>query len=269
LSGFAERAYAKLNLALHVRSRGADGYHDIETIFVFCEDGDELTAEPAESLSLTIGGPFGGGLDPDDNLVTRAARRLREAGEVSAGAHLRLTKLLPVASGLAGGSADAAAALRLLDRMWGTKIAQSQLEGIGREIGADVAACLRSTAMRGTGRGDQLEPIDLGLAGAPVLLVNPRVELATGDVFAAWDGLDRGPLDDWRNGRNDLEEAAMRLVPQLRSVAAWLSAQDGVELMRMSGSGATCFAFFGSEQQRDRAAQAVPREWWRLATRLR
>lgn len=269
MSGFAERGYAKLNLALHVRERMPDCYHAIETIFAFCEDGDELAAEPAGSLSLTIEGPFGGGLDPQDNLVTEAARRLHKATGASAGAEIQLNKLLPVAAGLGGGSADAAAALRLLDRMWGLNLGQSHLEAVARDLGADVPACLHSAAMRASGRGDRLEPVELGLSAAPVLLVNPRVELPTGKVFAAWDGVDRGPLDDWRFGRNDLEEAAMTLVPQTRHVAAWLSAQDGVVLVRMSGSGATCFALFDSEQQRDRAAEAVPREWWRLATRLR
>lgn len=265
----AEPAFAKLNLALHVRARSGDGYHSIETVFAFCEDGDELAAEPADSLTLAITGPFSGGLDPSDNLVTRAAERLRQASGTAAGAQIQLTKLLPVASGIGGGSADAAAALRLLHRLWGCRIGDAQLDAIARELGADVPACLRSVAMRGSGRGDQLEPVELGLSGQPVLLVNPRVELATGEVFAAWDGVDRGPLADWRMARNDLEEPAMRLVPQIRSVAAWLSAQEGVELVRMSGSGATCFAFFASDEQRDRAAEAVPREWWRLATRLR
>lgn len=269
MSAPAERAWAKLNLALHVRAVTADGYHEVETVFAFCEDGDELTAEPAQDVSLTIGGPFGGGLIPRDNLVSLAARRLARVSGHDDGAAIHLTKQLPVASGLGGGSADAAATLRLLTRMWGSNIDQPQLEAIARELGADVPACLHSEPMRGTGRGDRLEPVELGLSGQPLLLVNPRVELPTGDVFAAWDGVDRGPLGDWRLGRNDLEEAAMTLVPQIRSVVAWLSAQDGVDMVRMSGSGATCFAFFGSEEHRDRAAEAVPREWWRLATRLR
>ena len=269
MSALAERAYAKLNLALHVRERMPDGYHAIETVFAFCEHGDDLSAERAGSLSLTIAGPFGGGLDPDDNLVTRAATRLRDAAGSAESARIRLAKLLPVASGLGGGSADAAAALRLLNRVWDLKLDPPQLEAIARELGADVPACLHSTAMRASGRGDRLEPVELDVSGQPVLLVNPRVELATAEVFAAWDGVDRGPLDDWRLGRNDLEEPATRLVPQIRSVTAWLSAQEGVELVRMSGSGATCFAFFASDEQRDRASNAVPREWWRLATRLR
>lgn len=269
MSGPSEHAYAKLNLALHVRERCDDGYHRIETVFAFCEDGDELTAEPADTLTLVIDGPFAHGLDSQDNLVLRAADRLRRASGAADGAHIALTKLLPVASGLGGGSADAAAAVRLLSGVWGSTLDRAQLRAIAGELGADVTACLDSASARGTGRGDVLEPVELNLAGQPVLLVNPRVELPTGEVFAAWDGIDRGPLDDWRIGRNDLEQPAISLVPQIRSVIAWLSAQEGVELVRMSGSGATCFAFFNSEQRRDHAAEGVPREWWRLATRLR
>jgi 4-diphosphocytidyl-2-C-methyl-D-erythritol kinase len=107
------------------------------------------------------------------------------------------------------------------------------------------------------------------LSGAPVLLVNPRVQLPTADVFAGWDGVDHGPLEDWREGRNDLEAPAIALAPQVETVLAWLSLQAGHDLARMSGSGATCFALFDSEEQRDRTAHAVPREWWHLATSLR
>lgn len=269
MSGLAERAPAKLNLALHVRGRLDDGYHAIETVFAFCEHGDELTAEPSASLALTIGGPFAGGLEPHSNLVLRAAERMREASGSPAGARIDLTKLLPVAAGLGGGSADAAAAIRLLDRLWGANLGSSRLEAVASELGADVPACLHSKPARGEGRGDRLEPVELGLSGQPVLLVNPRVELATGDVFAAWDGRDRGPLGDWRAGRNDLEKPAARLVPQIHSVLAWLSAQDGADVVRMSGSGPTCFALFDSDERCQRSAEAVPREWWRLATRLR
>ena len=269
MTGSAETAFAKINLALHVRERMADGYHRIETIFAFCEDGDTLTAELDERLSLEIGGPFGAGLDPSDNIILNAAEALRHANDYDSGARIRLDKQLPVASGLGGGSADAAAALRLLNRLWGLGRPPKRLQALGRGIGADVAACVLSGTLRGTGKGDELEPVELGLAGIPVLLVNPRVELSTAEVFARWDGTDRGPLRDWRHGRNDLEQAATALVPQIGSVEAWLSVQPGAQLVRMSGSGATCFALFASEAQRDAAAMAVPREWWRLATRLR
>jgi 4-diphosphocytidyl-2-C-methyl-D-erythritol kinase len=124
--------------------------------------------------------------------------------------------------------------------------------------------------MRGEGAGDILTPIDLSeLSGAPVLLVNPRVALSTAEVFDTWDGVDRGPLGDWREGRNDLEAPAIALVPQIEAVLAWLNTRPGANFVRMSGSGATCFGLFDSEEARDAAADAVPREWWRLPTFLR
>lgn len=269
MNQIAETAFAKINLALHVRERMADGYHRIETIFAFCEDGDELTAELADELTLSIAGPFGAGLDPSDDIVLDAAESLRHANDYDSGARIRLDKRLPIASGLGGGSADAAAALRLLNRLWGLDRPLERLQSLGRGVGADVSACVRSEPLRGTGKGDDLEPIELGLSGAPVLLVNPRVELSTAEVFSGWDGSDRGPLRDWRHGRNDLEQAATALVPQIGAIQAWLSVQPGVELVRMSGSGATCFALFASDAERDASAMAVPREWWRLPTRLR
>lgn len=262
-----EIAPAKLNLALHVRGRRPDGRHDIETIFAFCIDGDRLGAEPADELSLSVTGPFAGELS-GDNLATKATEMLRDAAEVGAGAAMTLDKRLPVASGIGGGSADAAAALRLLTSLW--QIAPKHAEAVAPKLGSDVPACLLSLPMRGEGAGDELTPIDLsGIAGAPVLLVNPRIPLSTAEVFASWDGIDHGPLDDWRLGRNDLQPAAIALVPQIETVLAWLSAQPGVEFVRMSGSGATCFALFDRAETRDRAAEAVPREWWHLATSLR
>jgi 4-diphosphocytidyl-2-C-methyl-D-erythritol kinase len=269
LSELVETAYAKLNLALHVRGKMADGYHRIETLFVFCEDGDELRAEPANDVSLDVAGPFAPELQEKYNLVLDAVAALREASGTADGARLRLIKNLPVSSGVGGGSADAAAALRLLNRLWGLNWPNDRLDPIARELGADVAPCLYSQPMRGEGRGDELVEVDLGLGRHPVLLINPRTTLSTADVFARWDGVDRGPLVNWRDGRNDLEQSATELAPLIQTVLAWLSAQPGVECVRMSGSGATCFALFESERTRDDAAEAVPREWWRLATRLR
>lgn len=275
MSGEVETAYAKINLALHVRERMPDGFHRIETIFAFCEQGDELSIQSDGALSVDVGGPFADQLQSaQPNLVMDAASLLlRKRSETPAGLHegarISLTKNLPVASGIGGGSADAAAALRLLNRHWNLDWPVERLEQIGRELGADVPACVRSETVRGTGRGDLLEPVDLGLSGTPVLLINPRVTLSTAGVFARWDGTDHGPLDDWKHGRNDLEEAATALVPQISAVLAWLSAQSGAQAVRMSGSGPTCFALFESAADRDKAATAVPREWWRLATRLR
>lgn len=271
-----ETAHAKLNLALHVRRRREDGYHDIETLFAFCADGDDLTAAPADDLSLTIDGPFADGLSAGpDNLVLRAAAALRAAMGVRGGAAIRLTKRLPVASGIGGGSADAAAALRLLARLWGVAPDEAALLGLAAGLGADVPACLLSRTCRGEARGDALVPVAAPeLAGMPVLLVNPRVATPTGPVFAAWDRIDRGalahgaPLAVAHAGRNDLQPPATAIMPVIGAVAAWLAAQPGATLARMSGSGATCFALFADARARDAAAAAVPHGWWALPTAL-
>lgn len=262
-----EIAPAKLNLALHVRGKLPDGRHAIETLFAFCTDGDRLSALPSDEISLEVAGPFARDIG-GDNLVLTAARRLAEHAGIATGAALTLDKRLPVASGIGGGSADAAAALRLLTSLWG--IDPRHAEAVAPGLGSDVPACLLSLPARGEGAGDCLTPVSLPeLAGMPVLLVNPRAPLSTAEVFARWDGEDRGPLGDWREGRNDLEGPAIALVPQIGSVLGWLSAQSDAQAVRMSGSGATCFALFGSDEARDSAEQAVPREWWRLATFLR
>ncbi len=275
----AEMAYAKINLALHVRARNADGYHDIETLFAFAADGDRLTATPAETLSLSISGPFGAALAGEgDNLVLRAARSLQAAYGVATGAALALDKRLPIASGIGGGSADAAAALRLLSRLWDLPREDARTTAIAASLGADVPACLISRSCRGTGRGDVLVEIDdPELADMPLLLVNPGVAVPTGPVFAAWDGIDRGALVEGPaiasalSGRNDLEAPARKLAPVIDALVALLRAQPGVRLARMSGSGATCFALFDDIAARDSAdgaiAAAMP-ECWRLKTIL-
>jgi 4-diphosphocytidyl-2-C-methyl-D-erythritol kinase len=263
-----EIAPAKLNLALHVRGNLPDGRHAIETIFAFCADGDRLSAADAKDISLDVTGPFGSDI-AGENLALTAARALAEAADGDAkGAAITLEKNLPVSSGIGGGSADAAAALRLLTSLWG--INPKFAEQVAPSLGSDVPACLLSLPARGDGAGDQLTPVQLpDLGGIPVLLINPRVALATADVFAKWNAEDQGPLSDWRDGFNGLQETAIGLVPQIETVLAWLGTRPGANVTRMSGSGATCFALFDSEEARDLAANSVPREWWRLATSLR
>lgn len=272
-----EAAPAKINLALHVRARQPDGYHRIETLFAFARDGDVLAAEPAEELSLAIEGPFAAALTAGpDNLVLRAAEALRAAAGVGAGARLTLDKRLPIASGIGGGSADAAAALRLLSRLWRV---EADLDAIARRLGADVPACLHGLPVRGDGRGDELRPIDArGLSGLKLLLVNPGVAMPTGPVFAGWDGVDRGPLGDGdplvvaAAGRNDLQPPAVAIAPVIADLVAWLTARPGALLARMSGSGATCFALFADAKDRDAAHRDYARAWpqaWCLTTELR
>jgi 4-diphosphocytidyl-2-C-methyl-D-erythritol kinase len=269
-----ETARAKINLALHVREREPDGYHRIETIFAFAKDGDELRVAPGAEITLALEGPFAGALAGEaDNLVLRAARSLRARYGVTAGAALTLDKRLPVASGIGGGSADAGAALRLLNRWWRLGASEQALLELARPLGADVPACLLSRTVRGDGRGDGLTSAGLGrFAGAALLLVNPGVPVSTAQVFAAWSGVDGGPLPERiEAARNDLEAAAVAAAPAIATVLDRLGAADGAMLVRMSGSGATCFALFEDERRRNEAARRIAREhpaWWQLASRL-
>ena len=276
MPALTEFAPAKLNLALHVRARNPDGYHDLESIFAFVDFGDTLHLTPAGALSLTIDGPFAAALVDDDNLVLRAARALADAAGKPAVGALRLEKRIPVAAGLGGGSADAAAALRLLARSWQLDSPLARLPEIASELGADVPACLHGSLQFGTGRGDQLTPMQRhDLAGTPVLLVNPRVAVATGPVFRGWDGIDRGALDPAAPLavlRNDLAAPAIALAPVIATVIAALEQQPGVTLVRMSGSGATVFALFESDATRNGAVQQLSAQhpdWWLTGTALR
>ena len=261
-----EKAPAKLNLALHVRARRADGYHELETLFAFVEFGDEVKVAAAEADSFTVTGPFAVGLAGEgDNLVTRAAARFAE--RFGGGAHaITLDKHLPVASGIGGGSADAAATLRALGRLHG--VAVEAMFEIAAELGSDVPACLLGRSAIGRSRGERLEPVS-GMPGTPVLLVNPGVAVSTAEVFRRWDGVDRGPLGATPlAGRNDLEAPAREIAPSIGEVLALLAAQPGVTLARMSGSGATCFALFESDAACEAAARAMRPAWWAQPTRL-
>lgn len=272
-----ETGFAKVNLALHVRRRRADGYHEIESLFAFCTDGDVLAGTVREdgALTLRVEGPFAAGLDAGEgNLVLRAARALREGAGCTAGADLVLTKTLPVAAGIGGGSADAAATLRLLTRLWGVRPFDVSLFEIAAGLGADVPACLGSQTVFGSGTGERLTAAEVDVAGLPVLLVNPGVACPTGPVFKAWDGVDRGPLapGDWRGGRNDLEGPAMAMVPEIAAVLAALRHVPGVTFARMSGSGATCFALFETDFARDSAARLLGGAhpaWWIVGSSFR
>jgi 4-diphosphocytidyl-2-C-methyl-D-erythritol kinase len=268
-----EIAHAKVNLALHLRRRRADGYHDLETIFAFTDFGDRLTVAPAPTLDLTVTGEFAAAAGPgDDNLVLRAARALADAGGVMAGAAITLDKRIPVAAGLGGGSADAAAALRALVRLWGLDWPVARLEALAADLGSDVPACVASRTCFGSGRGEALSPWPGDVAGTPVLLVNPRVAVPTGPVFAGWDQVDRGgiaagaPLAALRN---DMTAAACAIAPVIADVLAALAATAPM-LARMSGSGATCLALYADTTALTRAAALLaPHGWWQMATTLR
>jgi len=268
-----EHAPAKINLALHLRRRRPDGYHDLESIFAFTDFGDTLHAAPANTLSLTISGPNAGAVGPEaDNLVLRAGRALAAAAGVVPGAAVSLEKWIPVAAGLGGGSADAAAALRLLNRLWGLDWPLDRLAALAEPLGADVPVCVYSQTRFGTGKGEALSPWPHDPAGTPVLLVNPRVAVATGPVFAGWDQRDRGPIDPalpLPALRNDMTAAAIALQPVIADVLAMLDRAGEATLVRMSGSGATCLALYPDLAARDRAAAALANSgWWLCPTHI-
>jgi 4-diphosphocytidyl-2-C-methyl-D-erythritol kinase len=282
-----EEGRAKVNLTLRVIGRRVDGYHELESVVAFADCADRLTLAPGSELGLTLSGPLAEACGAtSDNLVLKAAHRLgaRVPGLKIGG--FTLDKVLPVAAGIGGGSADAAAALRLLAQLNGIALDDKRLVDVAIEIGADVPVCLTSRACDMTGVGETLLPLSLPIM--PCVLVNPGVPVATRDVFGAL-GLRHGELlvgatdvfratawpelgasvEDWVEAlaaaSNDLEAPAMRIQPVIGEVIAALSATDGAWLARMSGSGATCFAIFENTADAQRAAQKIQLDrpqWW-------
>lgn len=277
-----ETGWAKINLALHIRRRRDDGYHELETIFAFVNQGDDIVSEISDIDRLFIDGEFAAGLDAgDDNLVMQAVYLLRAHGGAGRVPLLatRLTKNLPVAAGIGGGSADAAAMARLVRDHFLPEIGNDQLQRLVAPLGADVASCVASEACIGTGTGADLQPLEaLRLNGTPVLLVNPRQPVSTGPIFRAWDQIDRGALfigQDMRGdllaARNDLQRPASAQCPAISDI---LVALGGLKpwLARMSGSGGTCFALFNAASERDAAARHLAAHhpyWWQISGELR
>lgn len=282
-----EDARAKVNLTLRVVGRRVDGYHDLESVVAFADCADRLSLRPGAELQLATTGPLADACGvTDDNLVLKAARLLGERVPGLKSGAFTLHKILPVAAGIGGGSADAAAALRLLARANGLAGDDARLIEVAKLTGADVPVCLPSHACVMTGVGESLAPLNLPIL--PCVLINPRVAVATKDVFRAL-GLRNGELlvgvtdviqaivwpedgaslEDWVEAfaasSNDLETPAMRIQPVIRDAIAALNATDGAWLARMSGSGATCFAIYENTAEAGRAAEKIRRDhpqWW-------
>jgi 4-diphosphocytidyl-2-C-methyl-D-erythritol kinase len=283
-------AAAKLNLYLHVVGRRADGYHLLDSLVAFADVGDTVRVRPARGLALSVEGPMAGGLAgdaPGDNLVARAARLLAEAVGRAPDAAVTLTKRLPVASGIGGGSADAAATLRALARLWGLAPDDPRLGEVAPRLGADVPVCLGGRAARMGGIGERVEPV-AALPEAGVLLVNPGFPLSTPAVFKArtgpfsapaGEGIFRDPPRDAAGlsralaaCRNDLAPPALALAPAIAEVLAAIGAEPGCLLARLSGSGATCFGLFADRAGAEAAAARISDRdrpgWWVRAGRL-
>ncbi len=278
----SERARAKINLTLHVGKTAGGGLHPLESLVMFAAIGDEITARKSgDGFSLTIDGPFSAGLSAgDDNLVLKAARdRNLLDGLQLKGAQLHLTKNLPIASGIGGGSADAAAAARCLARLHSD--ASSVTDYLMLEIGADVPVCFYSKTCMMGGVGEDITPMD-NAGQLHCILVNPAIEVSTADIFRAYDKAFPKPHEPLRHrsgaimeialaGHNDLEPIACALAPQITDVLKQISAQAGVQLSRMSGSGATCFGIFKTAEQAESARGNIAKNnpnYWVVATLL-
>ncbi len=279
-----ELAPAKLNLALHVGAPRADGYHPLWSIVAFADVGDRLRYTPSDHLHLSVEGPFAGALadeDPNTNLVLRAAQALAaELGHKATG-QLHLHKALPVAAGLGGGSADAAAALRLLNRAWGAQLSLTALAEIAKPLGADVPVCVQGQGALMTGIGHDLRPMDL--LSFPAVLVNPLRPCSTGAVYRVFDekaqfakDLDRkieGDCDGevLTHTRNDLLAAACAVCPEINDVLTVVTAHPGTRLARLSGSGATVWVMMESREQAEDLVNAIHTHhlhWWAVATQV-
>jgi 4-diphosphocytidyl-2-C-methyl-D-erythritol kinase len=271
-------APAKVNLYLHVVGRRADGYHLLDSLIAFAGVGDTVTAAPADDLSLSIDGPFAAGLTTgDDNLVLKAARGLGDLAGVENGAALHLVKRLPPASGIGGGSADAAATLMALTRLWRIDPPRADLMALALRLGADVPMCLAGRAAFASGVGETLDPAP-PLPFCWLVLVNPGVPVSTPSVFKARTGAFSDPapfsapprdavhLAELLRGRgNDLAAPAETIAPAIGEVRRALAATPGCLLARMSGSGATCFGLYGSEEDAKAAAASLGSAhpaWW-------
>ncbi len=274
---FTEFAPAKINLSLHVTGQRPDGYHTLQSLVAFADVGDTVSVMPNETgvVTLQMQGEYAAMLGAaQDNLVMRAAGAVKKAFGVNKGAAITLTKNLPVAAGIGGGSADAAATLRALRRAWELPDGE-RWQTIAMELGADVPVCLASRTSQVSGIGEITGP-----AEAPplrfIVLVNPNLPLMTKDVFTHYDiaaprDIATHTVDTLLHTRNDLEAAAISIVPAIKDILALLSAQGGCQLARMSGSGATCFGLFAQEQDAAAATAAIWEKypnWWVKTARI-
>lgn len=272
-------APAKLNLFLHITGRRPDGYHLLQSLFVFTAFGDDIVIEPTNELTLTIDGDFYKTLSSEPiekNLVYRAAELLRKKFHISKGARIHITKNIPVGAGLGGGSSDAAAVLKGLNILWDLQLSTEALCEIGLSLGADVPSCIVAKPTIISGIGEIIQPTTLPFTSSWVLLVNPNKPLSTQKVFQEYKK-NNNPFSvvmdnthDTKQYHNDLEPVAIHLLPEIQEILDQLSNQPGCIMARMSGSGPTCFALFmdslPAEQAEKKLRMRFPTYWTQLST---
>ncbi len=270
-------ANAKINLYLHITGKHQNGYHLLDSLVVFANVGDIIEVAPSHDLQIAINGDYAGELSPTDNSVRKSAEELRRYFSISAGADITLHKNLPIGAGIGGGSADAAAALKLLMRLWKINASPKELMSISLLLGADVPACLQSTSLYMSGIGEITEAAPK-ISGLYVLLASTGKPLLTKNVFAQYNGGFSAPAphpkhfasnDDLiaflKNTRNDLQGAAIQLMPEIAEIIAALEEESHCLLARMSGSGSTCFGLFAKRKFAEDAAVSLRNQypsWW-------
>jgi 4-diphosphocytidyl-2-C-methyl-D-erythritol kinase len=267
---------AKLNLSLTITGKREDGYHLLQSLVAFCEVGDTITATPSPTLSLTVSGRFAASIPTDEgNLMVRAAHLLQSRTGTRHGAALHVEKHLPVASGIGGGSGDAAATLHLLNSLWGCGLSETALSDIAVSLGADVPVCVLGKACWMEGIGESITPLTLPLPPLHAVLVNPLILLSTPAVFQElrpneWSGVYPHTLS-FSTFHNDLTASAIRLCPAIGEILTALHQTQGVITAHMSGSGATCFGLYGSEAEATTARADLQRtfpHFWVASGRL-
>ena len=281
--GVSIHAPAKINLYLHVTGRRIDGYHELDSLVGFTAHGDVIQVRQQEELYFQINGPFGNTLQVnDDNLIVRATRALARETGYQGGAHITLKKNLPVSSGIGGGSADAAATLKALNVLWETGLADGALAAIGSRLGADIPVCILSKGAQMSGIGERVSKVE-SLPPLGVLLINPGIPISTLKVFQMHRGNFSRRVDFQTIGdveafyeflarqKNDLQDLAIEIAPVIQEVLDMLSAELGCRLVRLSGSGATCFGLFDNEALAKVSGRAISGSypnWWVQPTHL-
>jgi len=269
-------AQAKINLYLHVTGKRADGYHLLDSLICFAEFGDEISVSPADDITLEITGEFGDGLSSEDNLIVKAANLLKNKYNIKQGANIKLEKNLPVGAGIGGGSADAAAAAKLLVELWDLSCINNELADLLLPLGADIPVCIHSKTSYVSGIGDIIEPLS-GFPEIYMVLVNPLKHVSTPEIFQmgfdsynepvnhrSFDNIDQ-LVEFLAECSNDLESNAVKLVPEISDIIDIIKRQEGCRLSRMSGSGATCFGIFDNKANAKKASNYIRDKhpnWW-------
>lgn len=276
-------APAKINLYLNIIGKLNETYHELDSLVGFATYGDKVFVRDCEDFRLEISGPFSQMLPPEkNNLVIKAAKELARETNYAGGAYIKLVKNLPISSGIGGGSADAAATLKALNRLWGIKLKKEDLMTVGLKLGSDVPVCVKGKPARIGGRGEKIFSFE-GFPKCGILLVNPRVPIPTIDVFKTFQGkysnyVEIPKINDIEalieflsTQKNDLQETSVKIAPVLQVILNILSDEPNCRLARVSGSGATCFGIFNDEHSAALSARAISsrfKEWWLKPTQL-